>query len=155
VGIRRPSSLHLTAEGVVCGILVSSIRIFRQPSTLFPSLIIQSIFFGLRPSIQKPHLLNHGNNYLRKTLGRLNTSRGQKFLQKLTIPLIAQKFCPVYAARNSLPSSKIPSSTHILNQINPVHVFPSYFLRSMVISSSHLRLSLPIMLSRYMGTRNM
>lgn len=92
--IRRSS-----AEGVVCGILVRSIRIFRESSTLFPSLIIRSIF-SLSLSVQKPHLLNHGNNYLRKILGRLNTSREQRFLEKLAIPLIAQKFCPIYAAQN-------------------------------------------------------
>ena len=32
-------------------------------------------YFWLSPSVQKPHLLNRGNNYLRKTLGRLTTSR--------------------------------------------------------------------------------
>ena len=58
-----------------------------------------TIFF-LSPSVQKPHLLNHRNNYLCKTLERLNTSGEQRFLEKLTIPLITLKLCPIYAARN-------------------------------------------------------
>ena len=80
-------------------------------------------FFWLSPSVQKPHLLNHGDNYLRKILGRLNTSREQRFLEKLTIPVTAQKFCAIYAARNffavvrnttSYPHSELDQSSPYL-----------------------------------------
>jgi len=100
VEIRRSSSLRLTPEGVVCGILVSSISNFQRAFYAI-SLTDNNIkYFWLSPTVQKPHLLNRGNNYLRKTLGRLTTSREEGFLEKLTMPLIAQKFWANYAVRS-------------------------------------------------------
>ena len=99
VEIRRSNSLHLTAEGVVCGILEFYPNFHRAFYT--NSLTDNTIkYFWLSPSVQETHLLDRGNNYLRETLGRLTTFREEGFLEKLTMPLIAQKFCANYATRS-------------------------------------------------------